>query len=257
MCLIVFAWRLLPDTPLVLAANRDEFYERPTAPAAWWDKAAGSATAIYAGRDLQAGGTWMGIAAAVSANSANPPGPASRFAAITNIRAPSEKKSTAPSRGQLVSDYLASNLSPADYLEAIRANARQYNGFNLLLGNQHELIWFSNRAQDDVRNGQPLVPGIYGVSNAVLDTAWPKLIKAKAEFSSLLCQRAPDDAYFEMLGDTTKAPDERLPDTGVSLEWERLLSPICIVSPNYGTRCSSLLRIHAQQAADFQERTLR
>ncbi|WP_394777864.1 NRDE family protein [Undibacterium sp.] len=245
MCLIVFAWKLIPSTPLIVAGNRDEFYERPAAPASWWQ----DAPHIYAGRDLQAGGTWMGIA-----SDDGPASPASRFAAITNIRAPSEKRPEAPSRGALVSDFLTGSMSAAEYVEQIRNGAQAYNGFNLLLGDGKDLIWFSNRWQQDERNGRPLPPGIYGVSNAALDTPWPKVVSTKAEFSSLLCQRAPEDAYFEMLADSTKAPDCRLPETGVSLDMERLLSSAFIASPTYGTRASSLLRIHDGQPAEFLEK---
>jgi uncharacterized protein with NRDE domain len=248
MCLIVFAWKLLPHTPLVVAANRDEFYSRPSAPADWWQ----DQPTIYAGRDLQAGGTWMGIAAANGRDK-----PATRFAAITNIRSPFEKNPAAPSRGGLVGDFLAGSQFAKDYIAEVRERAAAYNGFNLLVGDGEDLIWYSSRDQEDERNGQPLEPGVYGVSNAALNTAWPKLVKTKAEFGSLLCQRAPEDAFFEMLANTTPAPDHRLPDTGVSLELERLLSAACIVSPTYGTRSSSLVRIHDHQPAEFYEKIVR
>lgn len=248
MCLIVFAWKLLPDTPLVVAANRDEFYQRPSAPADWWE----ATPTIYAGRDLQAGGTWLGIAAANGRDK-----PATRFAAITNIRSPFEKNPAAPSRGGLVGDFLTGTRSAKEYVAELGECAAAYNGFNLLVGDGEDLIWYSSREAQDERNGQALAPGVYGISNAALNTPWPKLVKTKAEFSSLLCQRAPEEAYFEMLANTTPAPDHRLPDTGVSLEWERSLSAVCIVSPTYGTRSSSLVRIHASAPAEFYEKTLR
>jgi uncharacterized protein with NRDE domain len=244
MCLIVFAWKLIPGTPLIVAGNRDEFYDRPSAPALRWE----CAPQVFAGRDLKAGGTWMGVADEKQGTNY-----VCKFAAITNIRAPSEQRANAPSRGALVADYLTGNLSAADYVQAIRDKVADYNGFNLILCDRNELIWFSNRNQDDARNGQPLAPGIYGVSNASLDTPWTKVVKTKAEFASLICQRAPEDAYFEMLANTTPAPDCRLPDTGVSFEMERLLSAPCITSPTYGTRASSLVKIHDKGDMEFKE----
>ncbi|MET0265335.1 MAG: NRDE family protein [Duganella sp.] len=249
MCLIVFAWQVLPAVPLVAAANRDEFYQRATAPAAAWPEQ----PHIYAGRDLQAGGSWMGVTdAAVS-------GKGARFAALTNIRAPHEHREQAPSRGHLVANYLAGEMTPQDYVASLRANADNdaYNGFNLVLGDRDTLIWYSNRGDADPRNGQPLAPGVYGLSNALLDAAWPKVLKTKAQFASLLCLGAPDDAFFEMLSDTTPAPDQRLPDTGVPLEVERMLSSVRIDSPNYGTRTSSVVRLYADGTATLREQLVR
>jgi len=227
MCLIIFAWKVIPGMPLIAAANRDEFYQRPASAAAWWE----DNPDIYAGRDLQAGGTWLGV----TRNG--------RFAALTNVRAPTEKRPDAPSRGKLVSDFLSGELSPADYIAHIQPNAAQYNGFNLLVGDRETLIWYSNKGDADPRNGQPLGYGVYGVSNALLDTPWPKVTRAKAQFSSLLCQGAPEETFFELLSDSTRANDCRLPSTGISLEWERTLSSIFICSPDYGTRVSTVVRI--------------
>lgn len=238
MCLIVFAWQVMPDLPLLAAGNRDEFYDRPASTAAWWP----SHPNIFAGRDLRGGGTWMGITRE------------GRFATITNVRAPSEMRADAPSRGELVANFLMGSMSAADYVSAIAPTAGEYNGFNLLIGDAKELIWFSNRGQDDVRNGNPLPPGIYGLSNSLLDCAWPKVVRTKAQFASLLCQGAPEDAYFEMLADTTNASDCRLPDTGVGLERERLLSAVCIESPDYGTRVSTLVKLYADGRATLIER---
>ncbi|MBI3731831.1 MAG: NRDE family protein [Burkholderiales bacterium] len=248
MCLIVFAWKLIPCTPIVFAGNRDEFYDRPATAADWWQ----DNPRIYAGRDLQSGGTWLGMTTLEGADSLT-----NKFAAITNIRAPSEKREDAPSRGELVANYLKSDLSAQEYVASIRDTVAEYNGFNLLIGDKEDLIWFSNRNQEDVRNGQPLPPGIYGISNASLDTPWPKVVRTKAEFASMICQRAPVDAYFEVLANTTPAPDCRLPDTGVSFEMERLLSSPCIVSPSYGTRVSTVIKIHKDYPAEFHEKLLR
>jgi uncharacterized protein with NRDE domain len=153
-------------------------------------------------------------------------------------------RSDAPSRGALVSDYLAGSMSAEDYVQQISPQASEYNGFNLLIGDSDSLLWFSNRGDGDERNGKALAPGVYGLSNSLLDCNWPKVVRTKAQFASLLCQGAPEDAYFEMLGDTTRASDCRLPKTGVSLERERLLSAVCISSPDYGTRVSTLVKLH-------------
>jgi uncharacterized protein with NRDE domain len=241
MCLIVFAWQVLPCIPLVAAANRDEFFDRPAAPAAWWQ----DHPQVFAGRDLRAGGSWMGVTRD------------GRFAAITNVRAPSEKRADAPSRGTLVADYLSGQSSPQDYIDALREDGRDYNGFNLLVGDRDSLIWYSNRGEGDERNGRPLAPGVYGISNGLLNSAWPKVVRTKAQFASLLCQGAPDDAYFEMLADTTPAPDCRLPDTGVSLEMERLLSAVCIEAPDYGTRSSSVVRLYRDAPPELSERLIK
>lgn len=238
MCLIVFAWKLVPGCPLLLAANRDEFFARPTRAAGWWK----DQPDIYAGRDLQAGGTWLGIDRR------------GRFAALTNIRNGRTAKLDKRSRGELVADYLRDDADPLDYLERVRASAQDYNGFNLIFGDAQSIYWISNEDEDSYR---PLEPGIYGLSNGSLDTPWPKVVRAKAQFASLMCQGAPDDAFYEMLADTTRASDHRLPDTGVSLEWERLLSPICIEAEDYGTRASTLLRVHDGGVADLRERSIR
>jgi uncharacterized protein with NRDE domain len=245
MCLIVLAWQVMPTAPLFVAANRDEFYDRPAAPADWWE----DCPHVYAGRDLLAGGTWLGVTRDGESGS--------RFAAITNVRAPHLNKDDAPSRGNLVGDYLKSALTPAEYIERIRGESHLFNGFNLLVGDRESLIWFSNHGHDNPLNGQPLPPGVYGLSNSLLDVRWPKVVRTRAQFSSLLCQQAPEDAYFEMLSDTTPAPDVRLPDTGVSLEMERMLSSVCIKSSTYGTRVSTLVRIPARGSAVLHERLVR
>ena len=241
MCLIVFAWQVIPGTPLIAAGNRDEFYDRPASAADWWQDYPN----VYAGRDLKGGGTWMGITRD------------GRFATITNVRAPAETRTDAPSRGRLVADFLAGGASPAQYIEQIAADASQYNGFNLIVGDREQLIWFSNRAGDDERNGKPLAPGVYGLSNAGLDASWPKVVRTKSQFASLLCQCAPEDAFFEMLSDTTRASDCRLPKTGVSIELERMLSAVYIESPDYGTRASTVVKLAANDEPLLYERLLK
>lgn len=228
MCLIVFAWQVVPGIPLVLAGNRDEFFKRPTAPAAWWE----DHPQVYAGRDLEGGGTWLGVTRE------------GRFAALTNVRAPSERRSDVRSRGMLVADYLTGNATPQEFIANVSTQEDCYNGFNLIVGSPDNLIWYNNRNREDNRNGKPLTPGIYGLSNGSLDTPWPKVVRTKAQFASLLCQGAPCDAYFDMLTDATRASDCRLPKTGVDIEWERVLSAVCIDSPTYGTRSSSVVQIY-------------
>jgi len=241
MCLIVFSWKIVPGMPLLAAANRDERFSRPALPAQWWP----DHPHIYAGRDLAGGGTWLGVTRS------------GRFAALTNVRSSiSPRRADAPSRGTLVSDYLAGKLAPEDYIAAIAADAHAYNGFNLLVGDRDALIWYSNVAQDDARNGKQLAPGFYGLSNALLDTPWPKVVRAKAQFSSLLCQGAPPEAYFDMLNDTTVAADCRLPDTGIPIERERLLSSICIVTPEYGTRAATLVQLRTDQEPVLMEKLI-
>jgi uncharacterized protein with NRDE domain len=245
MCLIVFAWRVIPGLPLVACANRDEYYDRPATPAGPWP----DAPAIIAGRDLRGGGSWMGV------TKTGPHGP--KFAALTNIRAPDERRSDAPTRGALVADFLKGDLDAPAYLDRIAGDAHAYNGFNLILGDAAAMYWFSNRAGADPRNGKALEPGIYGVSNGLLDAPWPKVLRTKATFASLLLQGAPEEAYFEMLADTTRAPDMRLPDTGVPLDLERQLSAVCIEIPGYGTRTSTVVKLYGDAEPELHERILK
>jgi uncharacterized protein with NRDE domain len=245
MCLIVFAWRVIPGLPLVACANRDEFYDRPATPAGPWP----DAPHIVAGRDLRGGGSWMGV------TKTGPNGP--KFAALTNIRSPDDRRTDAPTRGALVADFLKGDLDAPAYLDRIAPDAREYNGFNLILGDAAGIYWFSNRAGADPRNGRALEPGIYGVSNGLLDAPWPKVVRTKATFASLLLQGAPEEAYFEMLADTTRAPDMRLPDTGVPLDLERELSAVCIEIPGYGTRTSTVVKVYADAEPELHERVLK
>ena len=244
MCLIVFAWQVVPGAPLIAAANRDEFYDRPAAAAGAWPQN----PKVYGGRDLKGGGSWMGI------TQEGPHGP--RFAALTNIRGPQERRTDAPSRGALVADFLSGDMTAAQYIASIEAGSGAYNGFNLVLGDRDGLYWYSNRGNFDQRNGKQLAPGIYGISNSLLDAPWPKVVRTKAQFASLLCQGAPEDAYFEMLADTTRAPDLRLPDTGIELDLERKLSAVCIEMSGYGTRTSTVVKMYADAPPELHERVL-
>ena len=237
MCLILIALREHPDCSLVLAANRDEYYDRPSGPAHFWE----DAPDLLAGRDLVAGGTWLGITRH------------GRIAALTNYRDPGRVKSNAPSRGKVVRDYLAGTMEPDAYLERVREKKDRYNGFNLILGTPDLLHWYSNRTDEVV----PLQQGVHGLSNHLLDTPWPKVVRAKAAFQEIL-RSAKDlsmEPLFRLLKDQNKAPDSRLPRTGVPLEWERILSPIFITSPTYGTRSSTLILIDNENRVTFLEKT--
>ncbi len=235
MCLILFAWKMHDNYPLILAANRDEFYERPSAPAAFW----ADAPDLLAGRDLKAGGTWLGITRS------------GRLAAITNYRDPASLKTEAPSRGHLVSDYLRSRESPEEYLQRLAPRAGRYNGFSLLVGDRSELLFYSNRGEA-IRPA----PGIHGMSNHLLDTPWPKVNRGKQALEQLLAgdHNPSPEALLDLLASRSRPPDDRLPDTGVGLEWERVLSPLFIESPAYGTRCSTVLLIDRRGMVTFVER---
>ena len=240
MCLIAFAWKVLPDYPLIVAANRDEWQDRPAAPAAWWSDHPN----VLAGRDLKAGGTWLGI----TRNG--------RFAALTNFRDPSDRKTDAPSRGQLVSDFLIGTMSARDYLLALRERAGKFQGFNLLAGDRNSLHYFSSRIGEIIK----VPPGIHAFSNHTLNEPWPKVEKAKSALGAALQGEMPwkarQMAIYALLSDTTRAPDDALPDTGVGLEWERMLSSAMIVGEKYGTRCSTLVQMRATSEIHFAERSL-
>ena len=233
MCLIVFAWRPDHAQPLIVAANRDEFYARPSLPLAQWSET----PQVHAGRDLEAGGTWLGI------------GANGRFAALTNIRDP-HRPPGRRSRGELVARFLTGELPIDDYLDDVVARSPEYGGFNLLVGNLHELWHFNARESEAVL----LQPGIYGVSNASLDTPWPKLIKAKAALGKVLDDPQPQ-ALLNLLSDPQTAPFAELPDTGVGLATETLLSSVFIASQSYGTRASTALIVHADGSRHLVERS--
>jgi uncharacterized protein with NRDE domain len=238
MCLIVLALDAHPRHRLVVAANRDEFYARPTAPAAWWS----DAPHVLAGRDLQEGGTWMGVTRA------------GRFAAITNYRETAPPHADAPSRGALVADFLRGAMEARAYAGAVAARGAAYNGFNLLVGDGGGVFYVSNRAE----GVRLLDPGVYGLSNALLDTPWPKVLRAKAAMQSALSSAEADgweSGLWEMLGDRVIAADDHRPDTGVGADRERLLSAPFIASDVYGTRASTVLTIGRDGEVTFVERS--
>jgi uncharacterized protein with NRDE domain len=235
MCLIVLAWRAAEAFPLVVAANRDEWRERPAEPARWWP----DHPELLAGRDLQAGGTWMGITRG------------GRFAAVTNFRDPSDKRSTARSRGGLVTEFLLGADSPERFLAGLASRARDYNGFNLILGDAASLFYYGSREGE----ARAIEPGVHGLSNHLLDEPWPKVVRGRARLKDALAAIDPAPALFEMLSDATHAGDGELPRTGVGLEWERRLSPALIVGPDYGTRASTVVTLSSRGKVSFEERT--
>ena len=233
MCLILFAWQQHPRYPLVLAANRDEFRQRPSEPLAFWP----DAPSVLAGRDRVAGGTWLGLTLS------------GRFAALTNVRDPNPQRPDAPSRGTLVSGFLLGLQSAEDYLADLRQRAGDYNGFNLLLGDAGGLYYFSNYGDAPLR----LKPGLYGLSNAALDRPWPKVERGKKRLAEALA-RPRFATLFELLCDRTQPADQALPDTGIGLQRERQFAPIFIDGEHYGTRSSSVLRLSADGVAELAER---
>jgi uncharacterized protein with NRDE domain len=234
MCLILVAWQAHPEYPLVVAANRDEFFRRPTAAASFWPGGQ-----ILAGRDLEAGGTWMGTTVD------------GRFAALTNYRAPDLHREGAASRGQLVADFLGSDEAPITWLAKCGTDAASYNPFNLLVGDRHTLACFSS-TDGRIRE---LAPGVYGLSNHLLDTPWPKVDAAKSSLSRALAALPDDRPLFDLLRDDSIHPDGALPRTGVSLEWERLLSAAFVKAPGYGTRSSTVLIVSRGGTPVFDEQT--
>lgn len=240
MCLIVLAWQASPIVRLVVAANRDEFFARPTAPAAWW----ADAPDVLAGRDLQGGGTWMGVTRS------------GRFAALTNFRdLTAPRKSGAPSRGTLVGDFLRRKESAASHLARIRRDADSFEGFNLIVADGTEMWSWSNVEGDPQR----LFPGVYGLSNHLLETPWPKVTAAREQLAAAVAAEAESQrleaSLLALLSNRAVAPDGTLPETGLPLTWERSLSAAFVVLPDYGTRASTSLVLTADGEARFTERS--
>lgn len=229
MCLILFAYQQHPQYKLIVAANRDEFYGRPTLPIHYWE----DQPDILAGRDLEKLGTWMGVTKT------------GRFAALTNYRNPQEVTEGKRSRGELVKDALTYIGNPLHYMQNLANNKDQYPGYNLLVGDIKNLYYYSNMGQELIK----IEPGIYGVSNHLLNTDWPKVSKGKVELSKMIYDRREFmvDKFFSLLSNSEISPDEQLPNTGVPLEMERMLSPLFIKSENYGTRSSTVLLISEEE----------
>ncbi|WP_394757548.1 NRDE family protein [Rhodoferax sp.] len=233
MCLLAWNWQPASPTPLLLIANRDEYYARPTAPLHWWDDAD-----ILAGRDLQARGTWLGVSRT------------GRMAALTNYRDPAAMRADAPSRGELVSAYLQAETSALDYLTVLAGRAGAYNPFNLLVFDGSSLLGLESRHAKVVT----LQPGIGAVSNADFLTPWPKLTQLKDSLQSLLTQDRPrDEQLLALLHNPNVAVDADLPTTGLSLEFERALSAAFITTPDYGTRASSIVRFETDRIVFLEQ----
>jgi len=235
MCLIFLSLNAHPTYKLIVAANRDEFYNRKTQAAAFWE----DHPHILGGRDLEASGTWMAMTKS------------GKISMLTNYRDPQNIDPNAPSRGKLVSDYLIEDSSPDQYLHAIANNGKRYNGFNLIVGTPRELWYFSN-----YREGvSKISDGIHGLSNHLLDSPWPKVLRGNLKFKNTLAQpMITPEAFFELLYDEQIAPDEQLPQTGLPLDRERALSSMFIKTPNYGSRCSTVVLVDHHDHVIFSER---
>ena len=249
MCLLVLSWQAHSRYRLVVAANRDEFHERPAAPMAKWPQPLG----LLAGRDLRANGTWLALDRG------------RRFGVVTNFRDLQKPQPGAPSRGSLIPRYLGGAASAAAFLAALEPQAGAYSGFNLLLADRDSLWYASNRtdplaAAAPAGNSfrRPLAPGIYGLSNQFLDTPWPKLRRVRRRFEAWLTQlraQPSTEALFAILDDRTTVDSEAdLPRTGLSAEWERILSAPFVLHPDYGTRCSTVLLLEHTGACVLIER---
>ncbi|MEL7448763.1 MAG: NRDE family protein [Pseudomonadota bacterium] len=245
MCLVVVALNARDDLLLVLAGNRDEFHARPTAPMGWREIAG---VRMLAGQDLEAGGTWLGVA------------PGGRFATVTNYREGRPAPAGGPSRGELVPAWLGSSLDAKGFAAQLQDSAESYAPYNLLFGDSRdgELYYFSNRGSSNRAPGpSALDGGIHALSNHLLNTAWPKTERTSQRLGALVsAPDAPnDEQLFELLADREGAPDSELPDTGVGLAYERVLAPPFIVTERYGTRCSSVLTVSHQGVCRFVERS--
>ncbi|MEM7292738.1 MAG: NRDE family protein [Pseudomonadota bacterium] len=237
MCLILLAYKCHPDYPLIVVANRDEHYSRPTAAASVWPESSG----IIAGRDLQAQGTWLGVTAS------------GRFAAVTNYRSSDSAVPTDTSRGDLVTGFLRSSHSASQYLSDLVCGSDFYQGFNLLVFDGTTLACAANHGSDRL---QILAPGVHGLSNAQMNTAWPKVTNGKARLQTLINRPEFEiDDLVQLMLDRAVPQDRDLPETGVSLEMERLLSPAFIESETYGTRSTTAVMISNQGEVDFVERS--
>lgn len=236
MCLLVLAYGVDPQRPVVLAANRDELYARPTTALGIWP----DEPDLCAGRDLAQGGTWLGVTRR------------GRFAALTNFRR-GGARAGARSRGDVVLDYLRASSSPERYVSELAEYSGQFGGFSVIVGDlEHEPYYFSN--QDDV--ARRLAPGIYGLSNQWLDEPWPKVTRAKQRIGALLTsQHVSAESLCDAMDDRDQPPDALLPDTGVGLELERVLAPIFIAGERYGTRAVTALLIDAERRPVIYERS--
>lgn len=236
MCLILLAWRAHPQYPLVFAGNRDEAYDRPSAAPGFWR----DAPDVYGGRDLEKGGTWLGIARS------------GRIAAVTNYRERPAVRNASRSRGELTAGFLRGTDDPHRYLEQVVRSGGSYGAFSLIVGDRERLWCCSNRGG----GVEQLAPGLHGLSNHLINTPWPKITGGKARLGKLLGAGEAELAagLFDILLDRTPAPDAGLPETGVGLQRERELSPSFIAGDHYGTRASTVVLINRDGDALFIER---
>ena len=234
MCLITFAFNAHPDYRFILTANRDEFYARPTSVAGWWE----DHPQVFGGRDLHAMGTWMGI----HKNG--------RFAAVTNYRDIKNTKSSTKTRGNLPTDFLLSTDSPEVYASKVQKKGHEYDGFNLIVFDE-EMAYAGNYSEDSCQLGF----GIYGLSNALLDTPWPKVKKAKSAFEHLIQKNFKLEDLIEMIDDSETAVDESLPNTGLDYDREKAFSAMRIRTPDYGTCCTTAVRIDYEGNVEFMEKS--
>lgn len=236
MCLLIAGYRIHPHYPLIIAANREEAYGRPTRVAHWWEDIPG----VLGGRDLEAGGSWMGVSAS------------GRFAALTNYWESEPPHTDPPSRGTLVRDYLAGESSAEEYLQELRRSGGSYNGFNILFGEPERLFYYSNRAQWSGEVG----PGVHVISNVLLNTPWPKSERARRFFSRTALRERPEpEELLEMLDDVTAPEEQRDPETPRERLQQLARSSIRIVFPRFGTRTSTALTISSGGEVHFSERS--
>ncbi|MBK7109981.1 MAG: NRDE family protein [Bacteroidetes bacterium] len=236
MCLINFAFKYHTDYPLIVVANRDEFYNRPTESLHWWEDKPN----ILAGRDLKDGGTWMGITKE------------GKFAALTNYRDPQHIKENVQSRGELIPMYFNQEISLNTFHEYLKKHGSDYNGFNLIYGDTEHLFYYANKGN----RWEEITPGVYGLSNAFLDTPWPKTQQSKEAFKQLLDKNVfTENTMIDLLSDKNLAAENTLPNTGVPPELEKKLSAMFIETENYGTRLTSYLRIDKNQQVHFIEKS--
>lgn len=242
MCLIAWNWQPGSATPLLLLSNRDEFYDRAAVPLHWWDASvekAGTVPSVLAGQDLRAGGTWLGVSRS------------GRLAALTNVRSAVPQRTDTPSRGELVAAFLRSNAAADDFLQQLIQQAQDYNPFNLLVYDGHQLMGLHSRTAEV----QSMPVGVGGVSNAAFHTPWPKLRQLRQRLQAQIEQaQTSAEQLLPLLHDRTLAPDAELPDTGVPRELERALSAAFIATPNYGTRACSVVALH-QDRIEFTEQS--
>ncbi|MDX1640928.1 MAG: NRDE family protein [Balneolaceae bacterium] len=236
MCLIVFSYKDHPRYPFILATNRDEFYDRPTEPAHVWN----TSPKMLAGKDKKAGGTWLGISET------------GRFAALTNYRQMDDIKEDTTSRGIIVKDFLLSDSNPRKYLLELQNNGENFNGFNLIAGFFDDLYYISNKKEGVYK----IKPGIHAISNAFLNTPWPKTEQASELFKNILDEEEPEEEHlFRMLQNDERYPIEELPDTGLPKETEKAVSSIFIKTDNYGTRSSTVVTFDDKRNVHFAERS--